>query len=121
MKDIIAAVLSGLCIVHCLATPLLLVLGSSGVVLAPFDSDWFHYLMLLPICMLLLWSLPGGWCVHRQKAPFALGLSGFLLLLVSLIAPHNTEAVLSVCGGILLISAHLHNRKLLMQLQEKFA
>ena len=117
MRDIVASALSGLCIVHCLATPLLLALGSSGVMLAAFDSDWFHYLMLLPISVLLAWSLPGGWCVHQRKAPFILGLSGFLLLVAAMFAPHAAETALSVSGGLLLVSAHLYNRKLLHKLQ----
>ncbi|GAB2918906.1 MerC domain-containing protein [Rheinheimera gaetbuli] len=117
MKDIIAAALSGLCVVHCLATPILLALGSSGLLLGIFSSEWFHYLMLLPISVLLAWSLPGGWCVHQRKAPFALGLAGFLVLVAALFAPHEAETALSLSGGVLLISAHLYNRKLLHKLQ----
>ena len=117
MKDLIAAMLSGLCVVHCLATPVLLALGSSGLLLGVFSSDWFHYLMLLPISVLLAWSLPGGWCIHQRKAPFALGLAGFLVLFASLFVPHQAEAVLAISGGLLLISAHLYNRKLLHHLQ----
>ena len=117
MKDIIAAALSGLCVVHCLATPILLALGSSGLLLGIFSSEWFHYLMLLPISVLLAWSLPGGWCVHQRKTPFLIGLSGFLVLVAALFAPHEAEATLSISGGMLLISAHLYNRKLLHKLQ----
>ena len=118
MKDIIAAALSGLCVVHCLATPVLLALGSSGLLLGIFSSEWFHYLMLLPISVLLAWSLPGGWCVHKRKAPFLIGLSGFLVLVAALFAPHEAEATLSVSGGLLLISAHLYNRKLVFRFKE---
>ena len=60
MKDIVAAALSGLCVLHCLATPILLAVGSSGLLLGIFSSEWFHYLMLFPIGVLLAWSLPGG-------------------------------------------------------------
>ncbi|KKO43963.1 MerC mercury resistance protein [Arsukibacterium ikkense] len=118
MKDLIAAALSGLCVVHCLALPILLAVGSSGLLLGVFSSEWFHYLMLLPISALLVWSLPGGWCVHRNKTPFLLGLSGFLLLVISLFAGHDAELVLSVSGGFLLAAAHLRNRVLLLRTQE---
>lgn len=118
MKDVFAATLSGLCVVHCLATPVLLALGSSGLLLGIFSSEWFHYLMLLPISVLLAWSLPGGWCVHKRKAPFALGLAGFLVLTAALFAPHDAETALSVSGGLLLISAHLYNRKLVFRFKE---
>lgn len=121
MKDLIAAVLSGICVVHCLTTPLLLALGSSGVLLGLASSEWFHYLMLLPISVLLVWSLPGAWCAHRRKAPFVLGLSGFLVLVAALCAPHAAETALSVSGGLLLVGAHLYNRKLLTRLQEQLA
>lgn len=118
MRDLIAAALSGLCVVHCLAVPILLAVGSSGLLLGVFSSEWFHYLMLLPISALLAWSLPGGWCVHRNKMPFLLGLSGFLLLLISLFAGHAAELPLSVSGGLLLATAHLRNRALLKRAQE---
>ena len=118
MKDVIAAALSGLCVVHCLATPVLLALGSSGLLLGMLSSEWFHYLMLLPISVLLAWSLPGGWCVHQRKTPFLIGLSGFLVLVAALFAPHEAEATLSVSGGLLLISAHLYNRKLVFRFKE---
>ena len=117
MRDVIAAAVSGLCLVHCLATPILLALGSSGLLLGAFSSEWFHYLMLLPISVLLAWSLPGGWCMHQRKTPFVLGLVGFLLLVAALFAPHEAETALSISGGVLLISAHLYNRKLLTRLQ----
>jgi hypothetical protein len=74
--------------------------------------------MLLPISGLLVWSLPGGWCVHRNKTPFILGLSGFLLLVISLFAGHDAELPLSVSGGLLLAAAHLRNRVLLKRTQE---
>jgi hypothetical protein len=118
MKDLIAAALSGLCVVHCLATPVLLALGSSGLLLGALSSEWFHYLMLLPISVLLAWSLPGGWCVHKRKAPFVLGLAGFLVLTAALFAPHDAGTALSVSGGLLLISAHLYNRKLVFRFKE---
>ncbi|MBV2129173.1 MerC domain-containing protein [Arsukibacterium indicum] len=121
MKDLIAAMLSGLCVVHCLAVPVLLAVGSSGLLLGVFSSEWFHYLMLLPISGLLVWSLPGGWCVHRNKTPFVLGLSGFLLLIVSIFAGHDAELPLSVAGGLLLISGHLYNRKLLQKPRRQLA
>lgn len=117
MKDLIAAALSGLCVVHCVTTPILLALGSSGLLLGVFSSEWFHFLMLLPISAMLVWSLPGGWCMHRRKAPFVLGLAGFLVLIAALFAPPDAETALSLTGGLLLISAHLYNRKLLHKLQ----
>ena len=118
MKDLIAAALSGLCIVHCLALPVLLAVGSSGLLLGLFSSEWFHYLMLLPISALLAWSLPGGWCIHRNKLPFVLGISGFLLLVMALFAGHDAELPLSLAGGIMLASAHLRNRVLLQRSKE---
>jgi hypothetical protein len=118
MKDVIAAALSALCVVHCLALPILLAVGSSGLLLGLVSSEWFHYLMLLPISALLVSSLPGGWCIHRSKTPFILGFSGFLLLVISLFAGHDAELPLSVSGGLLLAAAHLRNRILLTRTQE---
>ena len=63
MKDIVAPPCQTYA--RCIAWPILLAVGSSGLLLGIFSSEWFHYLMLLPIGVLLAWSLPGGWCVHQ--------------------------------------------------------
>lgn len=110
MKDETAALLSGLCLIHCIATPLLVALGGLGLIGNLLASEWIHSALILPIAILALTSLPSGWKLHRRSYPALTGLLGLSLLIAALFAPHESEAALSVSGGLLLIGAHLSNR-----------
>lgn len=113
MKDFLGVCLSGLCILHCLLTPLLFALGGVGAIGVWFESAWVHYLLLAPICLVLVWSLPLAWIKHRNLSPLLLGASGFSVLLLSLFVPEAIEPILAIAGGLVLITAHLFNRYLL--------
>ncbi|WP_333796778.1 MerC domain-containing protein [Rheinheimera sp.] len=113
MKDLLGACLSGLCMVHCLFTPVLLALGSAAAIGTWFESEWVHYLLLAPISLILVWSLPLSWIKHRNTKPLLMGSLGFSLLLTSLFVPAQAEPVLAIVGSLTLISAHLLNRRLL--------
>ena len=112
MKDLLAASASGLCILHCLLTPLLLMLGAAGAMSAILSSEWVHYLLLVPVLLLAALSLPAGKRRHHNNAPSLLALVGIVLLLLALVAPVALESTLSVSAGLLLIAAHLYNRQL---------
>jgi len=113
MKDLVAAYISGLCILHCLLTPILLALGGAGVLGHWLEAEWVHYALIAPILLLVIWSLPAARRQHQQHAPLWLGLAGAGLMLMSLWVPARLEPVLAVSAGILLMAAHLFNRHLL--------
>lgn len=113
MKDFLGVCLSGLCILHCLLTPLLLALGGVGLIGVWFESAWVHYLLLAPICLVLVWSLPLAWIKHRNLSPLLLGAAGFSVLLLSLFVPETIEPILAIAGSLGLIMAHLFNKHLL--------
>lgn len=113
MKDFLGVCLSGLCILHCLLTPLLLALGGVGAIGAWFESAWVHYLLVAPICLVLVWSLPIAWIKHRNSSPLLLGAAGFSVLMLSLFVPETIEPVVAIAGSLVLIAAHLFNRHLL--------
>lgn len=113
MKDLLGVCLSGLCILHCLFTPVLLALGGVGMIGSWMGSEWVHYLLLAPISLILVWSLPLSWIKHRNTKPLLIGGLGFSLLLISLFVPESAEPVIAVFAGLILIAAHLLNRRLL--------
>ncbi len=113
MKDLIGVCLSGLCILHCLFTPVLLALGGVGLIGSWLGSEWVHYLLLAPISLMLVWSLPLSWVKHRNTKPLFIGGLGFSLLLTSFFVPESAEPVVAVLAGFILIAAHLLNRRLL--------
>lgn len=105
--------LSGLCLVHCLALPLL----SLGLPLwAAADSlhAWMHPLLalgVLPVALLALrtcWRRHGAWHV-----PILLG-SGLVVVVVALLAGHwlgpLAETAGTVLGSGLLLAGHWRNR-----------
>jgi hypothetical protein len=115
MKDWLGVCFSGLCIVHCILTPLLLAISGTSLVGAWFGADWVHYVLLAPVSVALLWSLPPSFAKHRNIKPLLYSALGFSLLLTSLALPQSAEQWLAIGGGIALIAAHLMNRFLLRQ------
>lgn len=100
--------LSGLCLVHCLALPLL---GSALPALAGLaESEWIHVAVVVLAAPVAAGSLlrpePGA----RLSAPIAmLGIAGLSLLAFGAFGPPAAEPWASAAGGLTLASAHLAN------------
>ncbi|MCI4643412.1 MAG: MerC domain-containing protein [Hyphomonadaceae bacterium] len=105
--DASAITLSGLCLVHCLALPLMAAILPLAGVWA--EAEWVHQLFVavaLPISGFAIWrsiSLP-GW-----KGFAALAVLGLALLIAAAFveALHAFETPLTVAGAVLLASAHI--------------
>lgn len=112
--DKLGIFLSGLCAIHCLLTPILLI--ALPVFGEMFESEWVHGLMavfILPIGLYAFWS---GYKHHRQTKVFALGVAGLLFIVSELVLPHEIihdvgHHVFTVIGSTLLITAHYLNRR----------
>ena len=111
-KDYLGAFVSWICLIHCLAGPLLLALGFTSVGLSFFGDERIHYLLIAPILFIAAWSIPKGLKVHHHIIPALLAVGGFSLLIFGLVF-ENLEQVLTVSGSLMLITAHLYNKKLL--------
>ncbi|MEM7740731.1 MAG: MerC domain-containing protein [Pseudomonadota bacterium] len=102
-----AVILSGLCLLHCLALPVLASLVPAFGVL--FDHEWLHrglVLMAIPFTATALWQ--GGF--NQRSFAFAVpALIGLSLLLVAVFveAFHDWETPLTVLGAIILSGAHI--------------
>ncbi len=109
--DRIAIFLSGLCLVHCLALPV-------AVLLTPFLSDWLiesetaaHWVLFgtaLPISAL---ALGRGYLHHHDTITVIIGVVGLALMLVGVtqVFGEANEAVVTISGVLLLLWAHLRN------------
>lgn len=113
MRDTAGMLVSGLCLIHCLMTPMLLALGGAGLLGALLDDRLLHLLMLLPVLVLALASFPPACRRHRRPMVMVAGFTGLLLLVVALQLEGAWEMLASVCGAGLLVSAHFANRRLL--------
>lgn len=105
--DSFAIGLSGLCLAHCLALPL--VVSLLPVAGAWAEAAWVHWLFVLVATPVSLWTF-----LHpKTRAWFLMGLAGGgLTMLVAGAAgfpAHELETPLSVVGGVMLAGAHLLN------------
>jgi hypothetical protein len=101
---------STLCVVHCLATPLLVVFVP---VLEAVEKQTHAVFALAILAIGLLAFLP-GYRRHRHWQLVIMAIVGFILISLGVTAPHgmlseSAEVVATVAGGILLVAAHVTN------------
>ncbi len=103
--DLVAIVISTLCLIHCLALPL----SFLPMVAALSEAHWLHEVFVLlatPATLLVVWAERGSWWFA------AAALGGLSLLFVSAYVEyfHRMETVLTMTGSMLLGGAHLWHR-----------
>lgn len=104
-----ALFLSGLCVVHCLGLPLLLVAipALANVLALPEVLHFYIVLLALPLSLSVL---AYGACQHKSFIPLAVGAGGLLSMAVALTAKyHSDEVILSSIGAIVVAFAHISN------------
>jgi len=116
MKDDMAVVCSGACMVHCLLTPMVIGFGTAGLLGEWLSSEWVHQLMLVPVVLLALLSLPSSYKKHKNQWPLWLGALGISTMVSALLGPETMETWITLSGGLLLVTAHLWNRNLSIRL-----
>lgn len=112
MKDDLAVVCSGACMVHCLLTPIVIGFGAAGLLGEWLASEWIHKVMLVPVVLLAILSLPGSYKKHQNHWPLMLGVIGISIMVSALLGPESLETWITLGGGAVLITAHLWNRNL---------
>jgi len=105
---------SALCLVHCLAMPLLLaafpLLGLGS------DHHALHDALLVAATVPVLLALAPGYLRHRDPIAPALGIAGLALFLAAVLvigprAGHGAETAAAVVSSLLLLSAHVRNHR----------
>jgi len=108
--DRLAITLSGLCVVHCLATSVFIVLLASagGILVAPA----IHEIGLLIAILLGSVALGRGVMEHGFMMPSAVGGLGLGVMAGALTMPHSTvEMVYTIVGVLILALGHDLNRR----------
>ncbi|MEA5445668.1 MerC domain-containing protein [Gammaproteobacteria bacterium AB-CW1] len=111
--DYVAIGMSGLCVLHCTALPVLAAALPWIANLAIVD-DWFHIAMLFVVVPVSLYALGRAWRCSGHGAPLAIGVVGLVLMVVAtfeFMAWHSTglEQTLTLMGAGILTVAHLIN------------
>jgi hypothetical protein len=111
--DRFAIGLSSLCLVHCLATPLLLILLPAASLSFAFPAS-FHLWMVLAAIPVSILALRSGHRHHRHILPTLFASAGLCFLSYGAIfaTTARLELVLTVFGALLLAGAHLWNGRL---------
>ena len=112
--DIAGMTASVLCLLHCLAMPLvILAFPMLGLAHA---HDTFHDTLIAAITLPVLLALVPGYLRHRDKTTLLIGCAGLALFLaaVFIVSPllgEHAEAAVAVLSGFMLLYAHLRNRR----------
>lgn len=109
--DWAAVGLSALCLVHCLALPLIV----AGVpLLAQFSEGHLHAQMLVVVLPLSIVALGLGFNRHRNTRIVAAGTVGMLTLVIGATVAHSqlglmADRAFTVVGALVLAGAHYFN------------
>lgn len=108
--DRFGVVLSGLCLIHCLAGLFLVgVLGLGGGVL--LDPS-IHRIGLILALVVGASTIGLGALRHGHLLPLAIGGTGLALMLGAVLVGHGSaEAVLTIMGVLMVASAHVTNMR----------
>ena len=103
-------VLSLVCLVHCVATPVVLMLAPA---LAGLLGGW-HPVLLAGVVLTAGWAFVPGYRFHRDKGVLVLGATGVTLLAVGTLLFHASfaaETALTMTGASAMLLAHWRNQK----------
>jgi len=111
--DAAAIVLSSVCMLHCLALPIVLtILPIANVSLV--EEATFHLLMMTLILPISLIALTIGCRQHKDRLTLVLGTVGLVVLTATAVFGHVWfgflgERIVTSLGGLILASAHIQN------------
>lgn len=111
--DYLGIGLSLLCLVHCLALPFLIAFAPVLLRNLPGD-DVTHRGLAVVIGFVGFLAFHSGYKVHRRRWLLGLFVLGLVLISVAAVLGDAVltsygEAAITVCGGLLLVTAHLFN------------
>lgn len=112
--DTLAAAISSLCLLHCLALPLVLAFApaihglQSGAIHGP---TWLHWALIGIAIPASIHALRKGYAIHANPVPWKIATLGFMMVASGALAHGFSpiEQVLTVGGGAIIASAHWRN------------
>ncbi|MCX2975953.1 MerC domain-containing protein [Candidatus Marimicrobium litorale] len=111
--------LSFLCLLHCLALPLLVVLLPSFVALG-LEDERFHIWLVVMVIPLSTFALTLGCTRHRRLSVLLTGAIGLLFLCMAPLLGHDLvgefgERLITLVGSVLIAASHVKNSLLCRQ------
>lgn len=109
--DVLGQVISVLCLIHCAATPVVVMLAPA---LAGFMGGW-HPVLLVGVVAAAAWAFVPGYRYHHDKTVLALAVGGVVLLGLGVMVFHFSffaETAVTMAGAAVMLAAHWKNRQL---------
>jgi hypothetical protein len=111
--DTAAVIMSGICMLHCLALPVVLTLLPIANI-ALLDEKTFHLIMIVFILPVSLIALTIGCRQHKDTLTLCLGSIGLIILTFTAFFGHYWfglfgERIVTSAGGLVLAAAHIQN------------
>lgn len=108
--DQLAMGLSGICLVHCLASTI--VFASIASVSGVLENHLFHEIGLIVAIGFALVTLVAGVLSHGYMMPFAVGSFGLGMMAGALSRPHDGSEILATMAGVAIVAlGHDLNRR----------
>tara|TARA_Y100001934_G_scaffold4539_1_gene6382 strand:- start:105 stop:581 length:477 start_codon:yes stop_codon:yes gene_type:complete len=128
ISDRLAMLLSSLCVVHCLLTPILLVSIPALAGVSILNDETFHQILLFFVLPIGVFALSLGYLHHKNKWVVFAGVFGLTLLSSPLLVEwiglgHEVlgeygEVTITVIASFIIVGAHLINYRLRSTVQE---
>lgn len=104
-----------LCVLHCVSTPLLIGYLST-VGLGFLGQEIFHQVLAVALLAVAVFAFLPGYRMHRRTSIVVTGVLGIFLLLTAGFAPEGllpayADVTLTIAGSVLLVTAHVFNRR----------
>ena len=114
VSDMVGIGLSLLCLIHCMALPVLIAFAPAILRGLPGD-DVTHRSLAVAIGFVGFLAFRSGYKVHRRRLVLAAFITGLLMVSIAAVLGDQVlteygEAAITVCGGLVLVTAHLINR-----------
>lgn len=112
--DHVAIALSGLCLIHCLLLPAIIV---ALPLFAQFNETHFHVQMLIVVVPVSLIAFVLAYRRHGNKVIIGWGIAGIAIMFVGGTIAHNrfgilADTMLTMAGAIILATSHYFNNRL---------
>ncbi|MEE3306078.1 MAG: MerC domain-containing protein [Pseudomonadota bacterium] len=128
ISDRLAMLLSSLCVVHCLLTPILLISIPALAGVSILNDETFHQILLFFVLPIGVFALSLGYLHHKNKWVVFAGVFGLTLLSSPLLVEwiglgHEVlgqygEVTITVIASFIIVGAHLINYRLRSTVQE---
>lgn len=122
IADRLAMILSSLCVIHCLLTPILLISIPALASVSILNDETFHQILLFFVLPIGAFALSVGYLHHRSKWVVLAGAFGLTLLSSPLLVEwlglghevlgENGEVIITVIASSIIVSAHIVNYRL---------